>query len=68
MIKTQQRWIDERSLKQFSRSSLLFEKRMRKYLMMKRLIKLLLDLKKSLSTTRSWIKTDTKKIRSIIRP
>ena len=67
MIKAQQRWIDERSLRQFSRNSLLYERRMRKYQMMKRLIKSLLDLKKSLSTTRNWIKTDTKKTRNIIR-
>ena len=66
MIKAQQRWIDERSLRQFSRNSLLYERRMRKYQMMKRLIKSLLDLKKSLSTTRNWIKTDTKKTRNII--
>ncbi len=67
MIKAQQRWIDERSLRQFSRNSLLYERRMRKYQMMKRLIKSLLDLKKSLSITRNWIKTDTKKTRNIIR-
>lgn len=67
MTRIQLRWIDERSSRLSLRNSPWFEKKMRRFQMMKRSIRLLHDLKRSLSSSSDLIRIDTRRTRNTIR-